>query len=222
MVWLPGVNEVPMSLSYTGDEKGFTFRVLGRTTASLSRLGKGDRIGIRGVFGNAFRATGDDLLFIGGGTGIASIISAVEQFSGGRRVVAAIGARSGDELFFVDRMKRAGADVIVSTDDGSLGEKGFVTDVSRLVLEKRHFDTIISCGPEPMLRKVAELAAEFGTPAQISTERFMKCAIGICDACSLNGALVCRDGPVFTGEFLLGTADFGKYRLSPSGTVIPI
>lgn len=222
MVWAPGINEVPMSLSYTGGVKGFTFRALGRTTMALSALGKGERIGVRGTFGNAFKAEGRNLLFIGGGTGIASIISAAEQFSVGRRAVAVIGAKSGDEIFFADRIKRAGADLIVSTDDGSMGEKGFVTDAARHALEKEHFDTIIACGPERMLRKVAELAVEFGTPAQISAERFMKCAIGICDACSMNGALVCRDGPVFDAEFLLKCDDFGRSRLSPGGTRVPI
>ena len=221
MVWAPGVNEVPMSLSYTGDEKGFTFRVVGKTTRALSKLKKGERLGIRGVFGNSFKSTGKSVMFLGGGTGIASIISAAEQFSKGKRAVAAIGARSRNELFFADRIKGAGAELLISTDDGSRGEKGFVTDAARRVLEKEHFDTIIACGPEPMLHRVAELAVEFGTPAQISAERFMKCAIGICDACSLNGALVCRDGPVFDAEFLLGCSDFGRYRLSPSGTKVP-
>ena len=174
MVWAPGVNEVPMSLSYTGDEKGFTFRVLGKTTTALSRLRKGDRIGVRGVFGNSFRPVGTRILFIGGGTGIASIISATELFSPGRRAVAAIGAKNRDGIFFADRMRRAGADVLISTDDGSQGEKGFVTAVARRVQEREGFDTIIACGPELMLRRVAELASEFRTPAQISTERFMK------------------------------------------------
>ena len=222
MVWAPGVNEVPMSLSFIGDEKGFTFRVLGKTTTALSRLGKSDRIGIRGVFGNAFKPVGTRILFIGGGTGVASIISAADLFSPGRRAVAAIGAKNRDGIFFADRMRQAGADVLISTDDGSLGEKGFVTAVARRVLEREDFDTIIACGPELMLSRVAELALEFRTPAQISTERFMKCGIGICDACSLNGVLVCRDGPVFDGEFLLGCDDFGRYRLSPCGARVPI
>lgn len=222
MVWVPGVNEVPMSLSYTGDEKGFTFRPVGETTVAMSRLQKGDRLGVRGVFGNSFRTAGGSTLIVGGGTGIASVIAAVEPFASGGRTHFAMGARSRDELFFEERVKASGAELHIATDDGSKGHSGLVTDVARSILAAGKIGQIIACGPERMLRNTLLLGKEFGVLGQYSVERYMKCGIGICDACSLDGRLVCSDGPVFDGDFLLSTDDFGRYKLAPDGRRVSI
>ncbi len=222
MVWVPGVDEVPMSLSYTGDEKGITFRPIGEATRALSELSAGDRVGVRGIFGNSFTRREGDVLVVGGGTGIASVISAVEPFVIDGKVHAALGARSREELFFEDRVISAGAELHISTDDGSKGHKGFITDVVRRLLGSGGIAQLIACGPEKMLYSTALIAREFGVPGQYSVERYMKCGIGVCDACSLDGRLVCRDGPVFDGDFLLGSEDFGRFRLSPNGTRIPV
>ncbi len=222
MVWLPGVNEVPMSLSYTGEDKGFTFRPVGETTKALAALEPGAPLGIRGIFGNSFKLTTGSALIVGGGTGIASIIAAVEPFSSKARVHAALGARTADELFFEKRVEESGAVLHVATDDGSRGHHGLVTDVVRKLLESGGIGQVIACGPERMLRGTAVLGREFGIPGQYSVERFMKCGIGICDACSLDGRLVCNDGPVFDGDFLLDSEDFGRYRLAPDGRRVTV
>ena len=222
MVWIPGVNEVPMSLSYTGDEKGFTFRPVGDTTKAMTRLRDGDRIGIRGVFGNSFMQSSGSMLVVGGGTGIASIIAAVEQFSGKSKIHVALGARTRDELFFEKRVESLGAELHVATDDGSKGHRGLITEVARTILSSAKIGQVIACGPEKMLLGTALLAREFGVPGQYSVERFMKCGIGICDACSLDGRQVCRDGPVFDGDFLLSSDDFGRFRLAPDGRRVNI
>ncbi len=222
MVWVPGVNEVPMSLSYTGDSKGFTFRPIGETTKALAALSSGARLGIRGIYGNSFQVKSDSVLIVGGGTGIASVIAAVEPSSAKAEVKAAFGARSSDELFFEQRAAGSGAELHISTDDGSKGHWGFITDVVRELLASGGVGQIMACGPEKMLYRTALVAKEFGVPGQYSVERFMKCGIGVCDACSLDGKLVCRDGPVFDGDFLLGSEDFGRFRLAPDGTRIPI
>lgn len=222
MVWLPGVNEVPMSLSYTGDLKGFTFRPVGETTRALTEVRNGDLLGIRGVLGNSFIPTSDSVLVVGGGTGIASIIAAVEAFASRASVSVAIGARSREELFFEKRVEDIGAELHIATDDGSKGHRGLVTDVARKILSSTGAGQIIACGPERMLHGTALLGKEFGVPGQYSVERYMKCGIGICDACSLDGRLVCKDGPVFDGDFLLDSEDFGKFKLAPNGMRVSI
>lgn len=217
MVWAPGAGEVPMSLSYNARKKGFTFRTIGQTTSYLSKMEVGQRIGIRGVFGNSFKPNGKRMLVVGGGTGIASVVTAAEEFSRKAVVDVVFGARSADELFFCGRMKKCANEFLVSTDDGSEGHRGFATEVAEKLMRSRTYDCLIACGPEIMLYKLAEIAEQNGIKSQIAVERYMKCGFGICDACSVDGYLVCRDGPVFDGSFLLSTNDFGKYRLDPSG-----
>ncbi|MBX8631049.1 MAG: dihydroorotate dehydrogenase electron transfer subunit [Thermoplasmata archaeon] len=222
MVWVPGVNEVPMSLSYLGKMKGFTFRTVGKTTSVLSLMHSGDRIGVRGIFGNSFAAEEGRVLVAGGGTGIASVVTAVEEFSRDHTVDAAIGAKSADELFFTERIEDAAAETVVTTDDGSAGEKGLVTQAVERMMDKRRYGTLIACGPEKMLYRIAKMAHEKGVEARISVERYMKCGFGICDACSIDGHLACVDGPVFDANVLLSTSDFGRYRLTPSGRRVSI
>lgn len=215
MVWVPGVNEIPMSLSYIGEMKGFTFRPLGAATKALSSMKAGEKIGVRGAYGNSFIINDGEVLCVGGGTGIASIITAIEAL--GRRAEVVIGARNAEELFFEKRIEEAGARLHICTDDGSRGHMGFVTDIVSKLLEKGRFREMIACGPEGMLYRLAMMAHSMGIHAQLSVERHMKCGIGICDACALDGRLVCRDGPIFDAETLLSTSDFGKFRLSPDG-----
>jgi dihydroorotate dehydrogenase electron transfer subunit len=84
------------------------------------------------------------------------------------------------------------------------------------------YDQIITCGPERMMKKVIDLALENDIKVQASLERFMKCGIGICDACAVNGLHVCKDGPVFNGELLLKLSDFCRWRRDASGKRIKI
>jgi len=110
----------------------------------------------------------------------------------------------------------------VATDDGSAGHHGFVSDVAAKLLDDGRFDMVITCGPEVMMKKVVDLANAKGVRVQASLERYMKCGIGICDACAFDDKLVCLDGPVFDGEVLAASEDFGKFRRDKSGRRIPI
>lgn len=219
MVWIPGISEIPMSLSYADGRIGFTFRPMGKATKALVGMKKGEKLGIRGAYGSHFSLEGENILFVGGGTGIASIITAIEE--AGKRSQVVIGARSRDELFFQERIRKTGASLHVCTDDGSEGRKGFTTELASEIMEKQAVDQVIACGPEAMLYRLALICSERRIRAQFSVERHMKCGIGICDACALDGRLVCRDGPVFSGEELLGTKDFGHYRLNTEGKRVP-
>jgi dihydroorotate dehydrogenase electron transfer subunit len=222
MVWIPRHDELPMALSYLGPVKGITVHAYGDATKAFQEFKPGDRIGVRGPYGNAFRLEGERILAVAGGTGMASIIAAIEAFAQqGAEMTTAVGARTAEELLFLDRAGASG-EVHVATDDGSRGFHGFAPSLAEKLIEKHKFDQVIACGPERMMRMVYDVAMERGLKVQVSLERYMKCGIGICDACVLDDRLVCVDGPVFTGEQLAASQDFGKFRRDKSGRRVPI
>ena len=104
MIWIPGIDEIPMSVSYIYKEmKGITFKKVGEATDALFRSKKGDRIGIRGPYGNGFPIAGKHILFVGGGTGIAMIAPAIELAKiKGITLTVVIGVKTSSELFFVE------------------------------------------------------------------------------------------------------------------------
>src|SRR2546429_5417964 len=221
MVWIPRYDELPMALSYLGAVKGITVRDYGDATHALAAFTAGDRIGIRGPYGNVFRLEGQSVLAVGGGSGMASMIAAIEAFAQqGARVVTAVGAKNAEELLFVERANGAG-EVHIATDDGSRGFAGFAPALAEKLVDREKFDQILTCGPERMMKAVVDLAKAHTIPIQASLERYMKCGIGICDACSLDDRLVCMDGPIFTAEQLEGFEEFGKFRWAKRGPGVP-
>ena len=134
-------------------------------------------------------------------------------------VTAIIGARTSEFLIYEKELKKLGCKIMISTDDGSKGHKGFSTHVLEEVLKKEKTDCIYSCGPELMMLRVADLAKHHKIDCQLSLERFMKCGFGICGQCCIDGSgvRICKDGPVFDGKEVLGFSEFGKYRRTSSG-----
>jgi dihydroorotate dehydrogenase electron transfer subunit len=121
-------------------------------------------------------------------------------------------------------MRKAGAEVLVSTDDGSAGSKGFVTELLKSVLQKNKVGKICTCGPEMMMKKVVEISDEFKTPCEISLERYMKCGLGVCGQCCADplGIRMCTEGPVIKKETAKRISEFGKYRRDASGRRVPV
>lgn len=223
MVWIPGDDELPMSLSYTsGASKGITVKVMGDTSRRMQGVGLGSRLGIRGPYGNRFEIAPRRVLLVAGGSGAAVLAPAAEAARArGASVVAALGATRADELLFRARFREMGAEVEVATDDGSAGTHGFVTVVADRLLGSERFDAVWTCGPEVMMRKVVDRAAAAGTPAFCSMERHMKCALGMCDACALGPYHVCVDGPVFPADRIRQLPDFAHFHRDPSGRRVP-
>jgi dihydroorotate dehydrogenase electron transfer subunit len=224
MVWLPGVDEVPMSLSTIGDTYSISIRVVGDATRALAALKIGDRIGVRGPYGNSYRITGRKPLLIGGGVGIASLTPLAEEMVKiGIKPTFLMGVRSGSQLLFKERIKRLGCDLLVSTDDGSEGYRGYASVYAADLLEKNRFDQLYVCGPELMMAKVFTMAEKHGIPIQASLERFLKCAIGLCGSCAIGPYRVCKDGPIFDTEMLrIVVSEFGKTRMDQSGRMIRV
>lgn len=222
MVWIPRYDELPMALSYVGAVKGITVQDYGDATHAFAVFSAGDRIGVRGPYGNIFRLEGERVLAVGGGSGMASIITAIEAFAqSGAKVTTALGAKTAPDLLFSDRAGASG-ELHIATDDGSRGFHGFVPALAEKLMDREKFDLVLTCGPERMMKAVVDASRNRGLPVQASLERYMKCGIGICDACAFDGKLVCYDGPIFTGDQLAEISDFGAYRRDKSGRRIPV
>ncbi|HIP84349.1 MAG TPA: dihydroorotate dehydrogenase electron transfer subunit [Methanothermococcus okinawensis] len=218
MLWLPGVDEKPFGYS---SDRSFTVAKVGRFTEAMHNLKEGDLIGVRGPYGTSFEPLGDRILGVAGGIGAVPVVTAVEEFSRkGFEVTTILGACTKEELLFVERFRRCG-ELILCTDDGTLGYHGFTTEMlERLLREDDKFDLIITCGPELMMKKVVEIGRRYNIPVQVSLERYMKCGIGLCGHCALDdeGLCVCKDGPVFWEDKLRYISEFGRYRRDGSGS----
>lgn len=181
------------------------FQVVGKGTAIFSRLEKGDKIRVLGSCGNGYDLKKGKNIFVGGGIGVPPLLEAVKQSEGEKIVI--LGFRSCS--FLADDFKKYGADVYISTDDGTEGYKGNVVDLMR---EKNIVgDRIYSCGPKIMLKFLSKYAEEKNIPCQVSMEERMACGIGACVGCVVpikTGAAenewtykkVCKDGPVFDSK----------------------
>jgi dihydroorotate dehydrogenase electron transfer subunit len=224
MVWFPGDDELPMSLSYTdGPSKGITVKAIGGTSRRAQATRVGDRVGVRGPYGDRFDLSPRKVLIVSGGSGSAALAPAAERVcAAGGSVTVALGATRAPELLFKERFRAMGANVEVATDDGSEGTKGFVTAVAERLLASEPFDTVWTCGPEVMMKKVALAASARKIPVFCSTERHMKCALGMCDACALGPFHVCVDGPVFPAQRLLPLEEFGSSHRDSSGRRVPL
>jgi dihydroorotate dehydrogenase electron transfer subunit len=211
MVWIPGVDEIPMALS---SENSITVQKVGDGTGALFGLGCGDKLGIRGPYGNGF-SRGEKMLAIAGGVGAAPLLPLARTDC---VMTLLLGARTESELLFVDQLDEC-TDVLIATDDGSLGLHGFVTALMG-DLNLGAYDRIAVCGPEVMMRAVLSKVEEKGMAhrSEFSLHRYMKCGIGICGSCCIDpsGLRVCRDGPVFSGEVLI-KSEFGHYLRDASG-----
>ncbi len=223
MVWIPGVNELPMSVMITREpgKAAFTVRKHGPASTGLFNIKEGQQIGIRGPYGNSFDLKEGKLLLVGGGTGLVPMMRLLSFVKSTDDVTVLIGAKSKDEVFFEDfangMLEKNPHKVLVSTDDGSYGEKGFVTDLVEKLVNESHFDGVYVCGPEIMMYKTVQSAHSRNMFVQASLERMMKCGVGICGSCCVGEDLVCRDGTVFDGEHLSSNKEFGHFYRNKAG-----
>ena len=223
MVWIPGVNELPMSvmISENDEKSGFTVRKRGESSTALYNLQVGQQIGVRGPYGNSFDIKDGKILLIGGGTGLVPLMRLVKFSKDTNKITLLMGSQTKEEVFFEDMAKNSwlynDLNCISVTEDGSYGEKGYVTDVLEKLLEENTYDAIYTCGPELMMYKVVKLANEKGIFVQASLERMMKCGVGICGSCCVSQDLVCRDGTVFDGQYLAKNSEFGHLQRTKSG-----
>lgn len=220
MIWIPGVDEIPMSISSI-NPPGITVKRVGKATEIIHNLDKGDEIGIKGPFGNGFMITGQKVLIVGGGVGVAPLLPLIRLLvREGKKGTVILGAKSKEELLFEKEiMKIVGKEQLITcTDDGSAGLKSMASDQAAKMIEKNSYDQVYACGPEKMMYKISEITEDRGIPLQVAIERYMKCGFGLCGSCCIGSFLVCKDGPVFTSQNLRELREeFGKRRRKPSG-----
>jgi len=233
MIWIPSVDEVPMSLSLLHPEDrlaGITVEKVGEATKTLHRMKEGDTIGVRGPFGNSYTVSkAGNVMIVGGGTGLASLAPLTERLAQGKtNITFLMGAKTRSDLLFINRisqlLKKVNGRVIATTEDGSYGQKGFVTAPAEKMLDQgQKFDMIYACGPERMMHKMFLLSEKFRIPFEASLERFMRCTMGLCGTCVIGRYRVCQDGPIFTRQQLREVKDeFGRFRRGLDGRKIPI
>jgi dihydroorotate dehydrogenase electron transfer subunit len=216
-------NEKPMSIAQINDnELAITVKNIGEFTSQLHDLKVGDKIGVRGSYGNGFNNSfeGKNILAIGGGVGMAPINAiASDLIKKGNNVDVVSAAVTKDELLYADSLEKLGATIYHCTDDGSFGFEGFATDCTADLLEGSHYDYAFVCGPEIMMKGLFDILEEANIPAQYSLERYMKCALGVCGQCCVDGEgwRICVEGPVFENDKIYQITEFGKYRRDASG-----
>ena len=215
MVWCPGMEEIPLSLSSVDDEKSITFKIIGPDTEALGSKSIGDKLRVRGPYGNGYDLSAKRILVVGGGIGIAPITPVLKC----KDVDAIFAARDGDEVGYADPIgKEYCANHWICTDDGNMGEHCNAVEMVKKVLANHKYDEIIACGPEVMLFFLKKYLDEIDMRYQFSLERYMKCGAGVCGACMCDDQRVCKDGPVFTGEQISKMKDFGNGRRDAAGT----
>lgn len=195
----------PISINFVDTKLNqiwFLVQLVGAGSRALGRLKEGDTLNALLPLGNGFSmpvSAEKKHLLVGGGVGTAPLLYLGAQMNLlGMRPTFLLGARTKDMLLQMEDFQRVG-DVYVTTEDGSAGEKGFVTQHS--ILFKQHFDRISVCGPSPMMKAVAKFARANSVPCEVSLENMMACGLGACLCCvekTVKGNVcVCTEGPVF-------------------------
>ena len=164
----------------------------------------GESVGVLGPLGHGFGMGYSHPLLVGGGMGLSPLLYVAAAYAGKADVL--MGGKTADELFWTELFAPLGGRTFITTDDGSLGTKGFTTTLLPDLLEAKDasYDAVLVCGPEIMMRGVAKIAAAHGLPCEVSLEKRMGCGRGACLSCSIDTAhgrrKVCKDGPVFPAE----------------------
>lgn len=219
MVWVPGIGEKPMSI---GNSEPLTISVanVGKVSGALHEMKAGDSVSFRGPFGKPFYIPegAKRILVIGGGYGVVPMyFLAKVARENGIEPLAIIGARTAKDIVWEKQLFAVCREVFVTTDDGTRGKKGNVLAEAQWLIEGKKIDAAYACGPERMMEAVAKLCIRHKVPCQLSLERYMKCGVGVCGSCAIDGKLCCTDGPVFDAETALSFSEFGKGSRDASG-----
>jgi dihydroorotate dehydrogenase electron transfer subunit len=227
MVWSfsKKFDEKPMSISIIDSENnkiGITVKNVGEFTENLHNLSVGDKIGIRGPYGNGFTVTdleNKNILAIGGGVGMAPIACFTDYVKEKNNVDIVCASVTKDELLFLERLKNIGANIFTCTDDGTCGFEGYATHRTIDLLKNTSYDMAVVCGPELMMKGIFDLLEDHNIPAQYSMERYMKCAMGLCGQCCVDntGWRICVEGPVFLNKDIKKIDEFSKYHRNAAG-----
>jgi dihydroorotate dehydrogenase electron transfer subunit len=207
----------PFSIAAVRDREilEFAYTTIGTGTRLIAQSKPGDHLLCLGPLGNSFPIVeGSRALVVGGGIGIAPF-PFFNRVLNDHKIFPATyyGARSADELIYVEELNQLSNTLKIATDNGSAGHHGFVTQLLEKDLEESPGDSVIyACGPHPMMRVVKSIAERYGVPAYLSMEETMGCGLGICVGCPIPGVtpdgqstyyLCCKDGPIFPSTVVM-------------------
>lgn len=181
----------------------FLYRTEGKGTTKISTLSKNEEIQLFGPLGNGFAL--DNLrgktAVVGGGIGVAPLLYLVKSL--GKNADVFLGFKDAENAYLVDEFKKYADKTVVVTEDGSMGQKGFVTDY----MSYKDYETVLTCGPEIMMNKIINGSMENNVKCYVSLERRMACGMGVCLGCTVEtksgNKRACKDGPVFSSEELV-------------------
>ena len=205
MAWLPGLEDKPFSLAHA-NPVSLTIAAVGPFSQAVHQLQVGDCLWVRGPLGRGYCLPADSepgghLLLIGGGYGVAPLLFLTRRaLAAHYQVSMIIGARTASGLLLVDDFEALGISLWLTTEDGSAGQQGVVTDVMPQVVVNASVKPkmVYACGPTGMLAAVAACCQAANIPVQLSWEAHMRCGLGLCGSCEVGqGWLTCLDGPVF-------------------------
>ena len=208
MAWLPGIGEKPFSIS-GNDPLSLTICDVGPLSHALCQLVEGAPVWVRGPFGQGFKLVGESHILVGGGYGAAPLYYLAQQARQlSHKVQVCLGAKTKADLLMVQQFKDLSCQVSIATEDGSLGETGFVTKALEMATEAQYPTGVYACGPTGMLLAINQFYQNQQLSTQLSFEALIRCGIGLCGSCELSeaicteinapkGWLVCKDGPVF-------------------------
>jgi len=218
MIRLPGQAEPilrrPFSICrYHKDGFEVLYQVKGVFTEKLSNCKPNDLLDVMGPLGNGFSLRIAPLYIVAGGIGVAPFVFFVENLIRDRfnleDVEFFLGAKTQNDLLMIEFLSKLGVKIHISTDDGSIGEKGLILDLVRNRSEIRFPMAIVACGPEKMLKAVAAFCEKKQIRCEVSMEAYMACGIGACLGCAIRSKVhpekfnhVCQDGPVFDATHL--------------------
>ena len=194
----------PISVcEFDGETVTVIYKAVGVGTEAMAKMQAGDKLDVLTGLGNGYdlSKSGDRPLLLGGGAGVPPMYMLAKLLiAEGKKVSVVLGFNSKDEVFFEQEFKALGADVTVTTADGSVGVKGFVTDAMKDI----DYSYFYTCGPEPMLKAIDKAAV---TSGQFSFEERMGCGFGACMGCSCKtkygNKRICKDGPVLEKEEII-------------------
>lgn len=183
------------------------YQVLGHGTRQLSRLGPGDGVDILGPLGNVFpELPGKRVLLVAGGRGIVPLFHYARVYGERRPLLLLYGGRTRADLPLLERIKTLQLQgLFIFSEDGSLGQQGLLTDGLEKIVREERADATMSCGPEAMLARLAQILKSRGLENHASLEALMGCGFGACHGCAVRTASgayrkVCDEGPVFPLE----------------------
>jgi len=222
MLTIFGQGEKPFSILDASDgEFSMTIKNIGPFTAKLFTMQVGDLVSVRGPYGTTFSRPQGKILMVGGGYATPPLRFLAKQYHSEKveLLVNINGARTKDDLLYIDDFNTFCHESWIATDDGSLGEKGTSVDLMKSLRQEQSFDHIFISGPEKMAKAAVDVARQYAIPFEVNLERYMKCGVGVCGSCVMDptGLILCVEGPIIDHATLETLDDFGTAHRGKTG-----